>query len=159
MGKQAGVLAVLSLCGLTGFRMLAQEKKPAPPASAQAEFKIPPEEVKRENPVKATAASIADGRHAFTSQCAMCHGKDGDGKGDLAEDMKLKLRDYRDPDALKGVTDGEMFYILTKGKGDMPGQEGRMKPDQLWNLINYIHSLAKGKPSANKAEETKPPSL
>ncbi len=154
MGKQAATLAVFVFFGLTGFRVLTQEKKPA----AQAEFKIPPEEAKRENPVKPSAGSIADGKRAYATQCAMCHGKDGDGKGDLAEDMKLKLRDYRDADALKGVTDGEMFYILTKGKGDMPGQEGRMKPDQLWNLINFIHSLAKGKASGSKPEEIKPPS-
>jgi mono/diheme cytochrome c family protein len=148
--------AAISAVGLFAFACLfafAQEKKPT-----AEEFKIPPEEAKRENPVKPTAASLADGKHVFASQCAMCHGKDGDGKGDLAEDMKLKLRDYRDPAALKDVTDGAMFYILTKGKGDMPGQEDRMKPEQLWNLINYIRSLAKGK-AAPKTEESKPPSL
>jgi len=155
MGKQAAALALLAFFGLTGYRALTQEKKPAAPA----EFKIPPEEAKRENPVKPTPTSIADGKRAYATQCAMCHGKDGDGKGDLAEDMKLKLLDYRNADALKGITDGEMFYILTKGKGDMPGQEGRMKPDQLWNLINFIHSLAKGKASGSKPEETKPRSL
>ena len=149
-----GKTAAISAVGLLAFASLlapAQEKK------ATEEFKIPPEEAKRENPVKPTASSLADGKHAFASQCAMCHGKDGDGKGDLAEDMKLKLRDYRDPAAMKDVTDGEMFYILTKGKGDMPGEEDRMKPEQRWNLVNYIRSLSKGK-AAPKTEESKPPS-
>jgi mono/diheme cytochrome c family protein len=148
--------AAISAIGLFAFACLfaaGQEKKPA-----TEEFKIPPEDAKRENPVKPSATSIADGKHIFASQCAMCHGKVGDGKGDLAQDMKLKLRDYRDPAALKDVTDGEMFYILTKGKGDMPGQEGRMKPEQLWNLVNYIRSLSKGKAAAPKSEESKAPS-
>ena len=153
MEKRATAILAITLFAFGCPFTLAQEKKPA-----TEEFKIPPEDAKRENPVKPTAASVADGKHTFASQCAMCHGKDGDGKGDLAQDMKLKLRDYRDPVALKDVTDGEMFYILTKGKGDMPGQEGRMKPEQLWNLINYIRSLSKGKAAAPKSEESKPPS-
>ena len=48
---------------------------------------IPPEETKRANPVKATLASIADGKKMYVTQCAMCHGAGGDGKGDLAADM------------------------------------------------------------------------
>ena len=46
----------------------------------------------------------------------MCHGKDGDGNGDLATDMKLKLLDYRDPASLKDLTDGDLFYIIKNGK-------------------------------------------
>jgi mono/diheme cytochrome c family protein len=154
MRKKAAAISALGLLAFACLFAPDQEKKPP----ATEEFKIPPEAAKRENPVKPTAASLADGKHVFASQCAMCHGKDGDGKGDLAADMKLKLRDYRDPAGLKDVTDGEMFYILTKGKGDMPGEEDRMKPDQRWNLINYIRSLSKGK-AATKTEESKPPSL
>jgi len=153
MEKKTTAVFAMILFAFTCLFTLAQEKKPG-----TEEFKIPPEEAKRENPVKPTAASIADGKHVFASQCAMCHGKDGDGKGDLADDMKLKLRNYRDPAAMKDVTDGEMFYILTKGKGDMPGQGDRMKPDQMWNLVNYIRSLSKGKTAAPKGEESKAPS-
>lgn len=142
MQKRTAALAVLAVCGLAGLRGLTQDKKP--PQSA-AEFTIPPEETKRENPVKPTPPSIAEGRKMYMTQCAMCHGKEGDGKGDLVEDMKLKLKDYRDPDALKGMTDGDLHYILVHGKGDMPGQEDRMDARQCWNLINYIRSLAKGK--------------
>lgn len=135
---------------------LSQEKKEAqgqkPPA--EPEFKIPPAEAKRENPAKADSASIAAGRRLFQTQCVMCHGRNGDGKGDLAEPMQLTMRDYRDADALKDFTDGELFYILTKGKGKMPGEEERMKPEQRWNMINYIRSLAKKEPPE---KEEKPP--
>jgi len=157
VAKQIAAIIILALIALSPVCGIAQDKTPGTSATTQ-EFKIPPEDAKKENPVKPTAASIAEGKHMYATQCAMCHGKDGDGKGDLADDMKLKLKDYRDPDALKGMTDGELFYILNKGKGDMPGQEGRMKPELCWNLINYIRSMSKGK-SAPKSEESKPPSL
>ena len=136
------VVCVLLLAGAAGVAQQPPPKKEAPHDNP-AEFKIPPEEAKRENPVKPTEESIATGKRLFMTQCAMCHGELGDGKGDLAEPMKLKLRDWRDSAALKDYSDGALFYILNRGKNKMPGQEGRMKTDQQWHLINFIRSLAK----------------
>ena len=116
---------------------------PAPAAApAAVDSKIPAEDAKRVNPVKPVASSIADGKHLYESQCLMCHGKDGDGKGELAEDMKLNLRDFRDAATFKESTDGELFYIISKGKGDMPGEADRLSPTQCWNLVNYVRSLS-----------------
>jgi mono/diheme cytochrome c family protein len=132
--------------------------KSAPKASP-AEFKIPADDAKRPNPVKTSAASIADGKHLYDSQCLMCHGKDGDGKGDLAADMKLDLRDFRDGAAFKDTTDGEFFYIISKGNGDMPGEGDRLNETQRWNLVNYIRSLASKSPAKTqdaKAKDDKP---
>lgn len=138
---------------LLGFLLVfpaapAQDKKeePAQKPAAEAEWKVPPEEAQRSNPVKASSASVAEGKNLFSTQCAMCHGTGGDGKGDLALELKLKMRDYRDPAALKAFTDGELHYMLVKGRGQMPGQEGRMKESQLWNLVNYVRSLARAEP-------------
>jgi len=95
------------------------------------------------NPAKATPTSLAAGKKAYGLDCAMCHGLSGAGDGDLAADMKLKLKDYRDPETLKGMTDGEIYTIIEKGKGQMSGEEGRMKPNQIWDVVNYLKSLAK----------------
>jgi mono/diheme cytochrome c family protein len=144
MVRATGVIAALLLIGLFGFSQEKQEKKENPPAAS--EFKIPAEEAKRENPIKPTEASIAEGKRLHATQCAMCHGKEGDGKGDLAQEMELNMRDWRDPAALKDFTDGALFYVLHKGKDTMPGQEGRMRAEQEWNMINFIRSLAKKAP-------------
>jgi mono/diheme cytochrome c family protein len=150
MWKEAAVLAGIVFLGLVAS---SQEKKEAPQEPVPAEFEVPPEEAKRKNPIKPDASSMAMGKRLFSSQCAMCHGKDGDGKGDLAEEMGLKLRDYRDPAALKEISDGELFYILSKGKGEMPGQGDRMSPEQRWHMINFIRWLAKKQPSRNPKGE------
>jgi mono/diheme cytochrome c family protein len=126
----AYLLLLLPLCAVP------QEPK-------QAEEKSAPETAKRLNPVKPTPSSIASGKKSYTYDCAMCHGKEGAGDGDLAGQMHLKLRDYRDPAVLKELTDGEVYSIITNGKGQMTGEEGRMKPEQIWDLVNYIRSLGK----------------
>jgi hypothetical protein len=74
----------------------------------------------------------------------MCHGKDGDGKGDLAVEMKLNLHDWRDANSITKMTDGELFYIITNGRGKMTGGEGdRTKEDVRWNLVNLVRSFGK----------------
>ena len=141
------IVRVVSALVLFCFAVSAQEEsKPAATAAAStaaAEFKIPPDAAKAPNPVKPTPTSLAQGKKMYGFDCALCHGKDGDGKGDLAADMNLKLADYRDSAALKDMTDGEMFYIIKNGKGQMTGEADRVKPEEIWNLVNYVRSLAK----------------
>jgi hypothetical protein len=85
----------------------------------------------------------------------MGHGKDGDGKGDLATDMKLQLKDWRDTSTISHYSDGELFYIITNGKGKMVGGEGhRTKEKVRWNLVNLVHSF--GQKSAPEAATAKP---
>jgi mono/diheme cytochrome c family protein len=113
--------------------------KPVAAEAAKASADTP----KVVNPVKPTAASLAGGKKTYGTDCAMCHGKSGAGDGDLAADMKLTLKDYRDPESLKGMSDGEIYTVIDKGKGQMSGEEGRMKPTQIWDVVNYVRSLAK----------------
>jgi mono/diheme cytochrome c family protein len=136
-------LAVVALL-FWGFALGAQQKDQQPPAKAPAtEYKIPPEAAAKANPVKPTSESLARGRKMYGYDCAMCHGKDGDGKGDMASDYK-NVTDFTKPEALKSRTDGELFYIIRNGKGDdMPPEGDRAKDDEIWNMVNYIRSLAK----------------
>ena len=92
------------------------------------------------------ARAQKDAAAVFKANCVLCHGADGGGKGDFTTDVKLK--DYRDPLALKGLTDGEIYYIIVKGKGSMPPEEGRAKPDEIWNLVIYLRAMSKGQPAA-----------
>lgn len=151
MRKEAKIFTSLAFLFFAGA---TPEKKPAQQETPPAESKIPPEEARRQNPVKAIPVSLADGKKRYGFECEMCHGTDGNGKGDLVQSMQLKVRDYRDSTALKDMTDGELYYIIVKGKGKMPGEEGRLKPEQIWNTINYLRSLAqKDSPPKPKAEK------
>jgi len=120
----------------------------APSAAAPpAEFKIPAEAVSQANPIKTSAESLSRAKKIYGYECAVCHGENGSGAGDLSKNMKAKMPDFRDPSALKARTDGEIFYIIKNGMGEMEGEGGRVKPDDTWNLVNYVRSFSKGQTS------------
>lgn len=145
MRRTALFLSAVLLIGLGAA--LAQQKD-AKQGAEPAPGPIPQEDVDKKNPVKPTADGLAEARKLFGYHCAMCHGKDGDGKGDLAEQMKLQLNDWRDPNTLSKYTDGALFYIITNGRGKMVGGEGdRTKEETRWNLVSLVRSFGK-KPEA-----------
>jgi len=155
--------ATLVFCIAAGT-FWAQEKKggaagasaPSPAETAAASphtYVISPEDAARKNPVKFTDVSVERGKKIFQTQCALCHGEKGDGKGDVATEMKLSLPDFTKPDALSGRTDGALFVIVGMGKDPMPSQKGRMPDQQMWNIVNYLRALGGKTPEKAKAKE------
>jgi len=141
--KEALKKTPLILLTLLFFVFALWAQKDQPPAKAPApEYKIPPEAAARVNPVKPTEESLAKGKKLYGFDCSMCHGNNGNGKGDMATDMK-NVTDFTNPDALKNRTDGELFYVIRNGKGEMPPEGDRAKDQDIWNMVNYIRSLAK----------------
>jgi mono/diheme cytochrome c family protein len=124
-----------SLLLVTFLTAAPQEQPSSSPAPAST--------TPQTNPVKPTAESQAHAKKIWGYDCALCHGEKGDGKGDVADSMKLTLKDYTKPDSLKDMTDGQLYDIILKGKGQMPGEEGRAKPDDVWNLVIYVRNMSK----------------
>ena len=155
--KVKALWAVLVFC-IAGGSFLAQEKKGEPQSSAAPSstaatpssphnYVISPDDAARKNPIRFTDVSVARGKKVFNTQCALCHGENGDGKGDLAKEMALNLPDFTKPDALAKRTDGELFAIVATGKDPMPSQKGRMTDQHLWNLVNYLRALGGNVPA------------
>src|SRR5271166_2251773 len=138
--RRIGLLICAILLVAAGV-VFAQQAKDKPAEAAPGP--IPADVAAKKNPVKPTTEGLAEARKLYGYHCAMCHGKDGDGKGDLGVDMKLELKDWRDPSTISKYTDGELFYIITNGRGKMLGGEGdRTKEEARWNLVNLVHSFA-----------------
>ncbi|MBZ5660226.1 MAG: cytochrome c [Acidobacteriia bacterium] len=138
--------AVLAICTVFSGISSAQETKNEQGKPA-ADQKVSPEVVNRKNPVVPSASSLAEAKKIFTVDCVMCHGQEGDGKGELAVSMKLTPPDYRNEAAMNKFTDGELFDIITNGKGGMPPEGKRATPEQIWDLVNYVRSFAQKKSS------------
>jgi len=116
------------------------QQEPKEEASS-SEPSQPPKE--RKNPVKPTPENLAEAKKFFGYDCAMCHGAAGDGKGDLAASMGLKMNDWHDASTLVAKSDGEIFDVIEKGKGKMRGQGDRVSSEMPWKLVNYLRSFAK----------------
>jgi mono/diheme cytochrome c family protein len=133
----------------------AQGQKPAPQAGPVPSGELPkplviPEsEKKKANPVPNVPEAIAAGKSTFLSQCAMCHGPGGDGKGDLAKDMKLKMPNFATASWQAQRLDGEIFYVMTTGHGEMPGEK-RLPDQSKWEIVRFIRSLAPDQATAKK---------
>jgi mono/diheme cytochrome c family protein len=113
------------------------------PAATPVASTIPADAARLVNPIKPTAEAQVRAKKVYGYDCAMCHGPNGNGKGDLAAEMKPPLKDYTDLAALKDMSDGELFYIIKNGKGQMPSEGDRAKTDDLWNMVVLVRSFAK----------------
>jgi mono/diheme cytochrome c family protein len=113
---------------------------------------IPVEAARAQNPVKPSPESTARAKKWWTLDCEMCHGKNGDGKGETAKEMKLTTADFTNPNTLKDRTDGEVFYIIKSGHNDMPAEGARIKPEENWDLVNYVRAFAKSKDADTKQQ-------
>lgn len=127
----------LSLSLLLLTLPLRQQPTPDQPAPVAP---IPAADAAKVNPIKPTPASLARARKMYGFDCALCHGATGNGKGEIAAGMNLK--DYTNPAALRDRTDGELFYIIQNGRGQMPGESGRQTAEEAWNMVILVRSFS-----------------
>jgi mono/diheme cytochrome c family protein len=99
---------------------------------------------KLQNPTKATAASIAAGQKTYNSQCLACHGTAGKGDGKAAANLTPKPSDLTDATWTHGSSDGEIFVVVRDGvmKTGMKGYASKMTATEMWNVVNFVRSLA-----------------
>jgi len=116
-------------------------------------FTISPEDAARANPEKFTDVSVERGKKLFLTQCAMCHGKAGDGKGEVVAEMGINPSDFTQPETLKNRTDGDLFAIIRGGSETMPGQGTRMREKQIWQMVNFLRALGGKKPEKAAGKE------
>ena|SRR5579885_3211441 len=90
--------------------------------------------------VSSSRADQASTEQLYKSKCAMCHGADG--KGQTPVGQKLGAHDFASPE-VKKETDGDLTQIVEKGKNKMPAYEGKLKPEEIKDLVGYIRKLGK----------------
>ncbi|MGE5570871.1 MAG: c-type cytochrome [Rhodospirillales bacterium] len=90
-------------------------------------------------PTQGGAQQIAN---VYKQRCAMCHGADGSGNTAMGRSMKLK--DLRAAE-VQAMTDEQLYEIIAKGKGKMPGYEKSLGADTVRQLVAYIREMGKNK--------------
>ena len=114
-------------------------------------WELPADADKTKNPVPATEESIAKGKELYLAQnkgnCIFCHGETGAGNEANFPKLRRKPADLTNKERMTAMTDGELFWKITKGIfGIMPAGERRMtEAEERWHVVNYIRTLAKDK--------------
>ena len=98
------------------------------------------------NPVAATPQSIAAGQETYRKSCAPCHGIKAEGGS--GNDLIPASPDLTDEMWDHGSTDGAIFDNIKNGVApdfNMTPWKDQLKDVEIWNVVNYLRSIAKTK--------------
>jgi len=94
-----------------------------------------------ENPVPADEISIARGQQLFSIHCAMCHGPQGLGNGQVAAFLANKPANLTS-DVVQAKSDGSLFLTISNGiTGRMPALNENLTPRERWDIVNFLRTL------------------
>ena len=125
------IIAALALASLGGIVIAGQGS---------------PEAAKVKNPVAASPDSVAAGKQIFSRNCATCHGINAE--GGPGNDLIPPAPDLTDDKWDHGSTDGEIFDVIKNGVApdfNMIPWKDKLKDPDVWNVVNYLRSIAKKK--------------
>ena len=105
-----------------------------------------PEAAKARNPAAATPESVTAGTQIFQKRCATCHGSSAEGGS--GNDLIPAAPDLTDDTWDHGSTDGEIFDAIRNGVPpdfNMTPWKDQLSDPDIWNVVNYLRSIAKNK--------------
>ncbi len=80
----------------------------------------------------------------FNTNCAICHGEQGQGGEKLPVGEKMALK----PPSLmsgkiRGWSDGQIYHVITMGQGVMGPYASHIPQQYRWQVVNYVRTLQK----------------
>ncbi|HEU0167689.1 MAG TPA: cytochrome c, partial [Chloroflexota bacterium] len=144
-GFGAGVLIGLVLAGLVGLFLilpLAAVHKDSPGVETWYGNVLVGLVSRLQGGDASTAGGDAqEGKVAYLTSCAECHGAAGDGRGMFGPDTFPPATDLRSQ-VVRDRSDAQLFAILKNGLGftAMPGYGGQYKDQDIANVVAYIRT-------------------
>ncbi len=131
--RQASVMPVVDEASL---RTLPEGVVPVSPVEPAATLE---EAVRLPNPSPATRATLDRGREGYADFCSHCHGALGRGRVVVGASLDPAPTDLVEAGAR--LSDGEMFGIVTFGRGSSPALGPHIAVDERWAIIRYVRTL------------------
>ncbi|WP_341657828.1 cytochrome c [Blattabacterium cuenoti] len=79
--------------------------------------------------------TIKKGKKLYQINCSICHGKNGDGQGELVKNEKIfGIPNYKDRD----LTIGSVYYVITYGKNNMNSYASQLNEIDRWRVSEYV---------------------
>ena len=87
----------------------------------------------------------------YDTYCDHCHGPKGQGDGKVAQGVTvdgIEKKAYAGVanltgDALKNITEGHIFHVITYGKGLMMPHGSQISTEDRWKIAHYVKTLQK----------------
>ena len=111
-------------------------------AQTSTPWNIPAKYKTMKNPVAKSKESIANGKDLYAKHCKSCHGTSGLGDGPKAASLDVTCSDFSSK-KFQALSDGEVFFQMTEGKGKMPSFKKLIPEDNdRWGMVHYLRTLA-----------------
>lgn len=108
-------------------------------------------------PLNLTEKHIAQGKVLYTSFCAHCHGKKGQGKGSITNAIYGAVPSYIDETpnrrgnrAMIDLTEGHIYHTIMYGLNAMGPHSSLIREQDRWKIVAYVQTL-QGKDPLNMA--------
>ena len=98
------------------------------------------------NPLDSTSAIVAQGKILYEVYCDHCHGSKGLADGKVAENNgQVKYAGIANltSEALKNISEGHIFHVITHGKGLMWAHDSQISPEDRWKIAKFVKTLQK----------------
>jgi mono/diheme cytochrome c family protein len=92
------------------------------------------------NPFERNEANLKQGEELYGKFCVHCHGATGMGDGAVGLKLPGAPPAYTAPDKIN-MTEGEIFQIITYGKGLMGPHAPLVNQEERWKLVLYVQKL------------------
>lgn len=102
------------------------------------EWVVPQEYRLRLSPFEFTEASAEAGRTIYTASCLSCHGNPG--RNNFLRSLNPQPGDPAS-DEYQSNSDGEIFYKVSEGRGQMPGFKNVLTQTDIWNVVSYVRTF------------------
>ena len=91
-----------------------------------------------------TPAMMVEAERLYLVNCGICHGTKLDGNGPLynggAGPYAAAPRNLVTDPIVTGMPDGQMFFSITYGKGQMGPYGPQLSTSQRWMIVSYVRS-------------------
>lgn len=104
-----------------------------------------------QSPLENTPEVVAQGKALYEMYCDHCHGAKGEGEGKVAQGVTVDgqqksayagVPNYK-ADALRNITEGHIFHVITYGKNLMWPHGSQIEPIDRWKIARYVKELQK----------------
>jgi mono/diheme cytochrome c family protein len=96
------------------------------------------------NPVASSPASLQRASELARVNCSACHGANGHGDGPVAGYFSPVHPVDFSSDRVHSRTDGQLFWIVANGIGNMPAFRALLSEQDLWTVVLFIRQSGGG---------------